>query len=93
MSIYRGRVEYQMVHISNGAISDDDLKVVLSSLRKDYPSMRQTVVWGQLRAMGFSVTRERMKAAVHESDPLYTALCWGGHATIRRPIQQIGCVY
>ena len=85
MTIYRRRVEYQMVHESNGSISDDDLKVVLNSLRKEHPSMGQTMVWGQLRAMGFSVTRERVRAAVHESDPLYTALCWGGHATIRRP--------
>ena len=85
MTIYRRRVEYQMVHLTNGAISDDDLKVVLTSLRRDHPSMGQTMVWGQLRSMGFSVTRERVRAAVHENDPLYTALRWGGHAITRQP--------
>ena len=30
MTIYRRRVEYQMVHESNGSISDDDLKVVFA---------------------------------------------------------------
>lgn len=36
------------------------------------------MVWGQLRAMGFSVTRERVRNTLREIDPIETALRWRG---------------
>ena len=60
MTIYRHRVEFQMVESVSGTLSDDELKL-LTSMRKDHPSMGETMVLGRLRSMGFNVTRERVR--------------------------------
>ena len=46
MTIYRRRVEFQMVQSVNGTLSDNELKLLLTSMRKEHPSMGQTMVWG-----------------------------------------------
>ena len=66
-----------MVQSVNGTLSDNELKLLLTSMHK-HPSMGQTMVWGQLRSMGFNVTRERVQQGIHATDPLYTALRWRG---------------
>ena len=76
MTVYRRRVEFQMVQSVCGTLSDNELKVLLTSMRKEHPSMGQTMVWGRLRSMGFNVTRERVRCAIRNTDPLYTALRW-----------------
>ena len=57
MTVYRRRVEFQMVQSVSGTLSDNELKLLLISMRREHPSMGQTMVWGQLRSMGFNVTR------------------------------------
>ena len=57
MTVYRRRVEFQMVQSVSGTLSDNELKLLLTSMRREHPSMGQTMVWGQLRSMGFNVTR------------------------------------
>ena len=78
MTIYRRRVEFQMVQSVSGTLSDDEPKLLLTSMCKEHPSMGQTMVWGRLRSMGFNVTRERVRRAIRYTDPLYTALRWRG---------------
>lgn len=65
MTIYCRRVEFQMVQSVSGTLSDDELKLLLTSMRKEHPSMGQTMVWGRLWSMGFNVTRERVRRAIH----------------------------
>ena len=43
------------------------------------------MVWGRLRSMGFSVTREKVRQAIRHTDPLYTALRWRGDVIKRQP--------
>lgn len=85
MTIYRRRVEFQMLHSVSGTLSDDELKLLLMSMRKEHPSMGQAMVWGRLRSMGFSVTREKVRQAIRHTDPLYTALRWRGDVIKRQP--------
>ena len=73
---YRRRVEFRMLHSVSGTLSDDELKLLLMSMRKEHPSVGQTMVWGRLRSMGFNVTREKVRQAIRHTDPLYTALRW-----------------
>ena len=39
MTIYRRRVEFRMLHSVSGTLSDDELKLLLMSMRKEHPSM------------------------------------------------------
>jgi len=77
--------EFGMTDSDGRSISDDELLVVLRHLRSDTPSMGQTVVWGRLRSMGFRCTRERVRRAMRENDPLHTALRWRGQLVQRQP--------
>ena len=45
----------------------------------------ETIVLGRLRALGFQVTRERVRNALRQTDPLSSALRWKGNLTRRRP--------
>ena len=47
--------------------------------------MGETMLWGQLRSMGFCVTRTRVRSALREADPIHTALRWRGELTRRQP--------
>ena len=85
MTVYRRRVEFQMVQSVSGTLSDNELKLLLTSMRREHPSMGQTMVWGRLRSMGFNVTRERVRRAIRVTDPLYTALRWRGDVIQRQP--------
>ena len=53
----------------------------LHQMRRDYPALGQTMVWGRLRSMGYLVT---VREAIRATDPIYTALRWR-EMTTRRP--------
>ena len=53
-------------------------------MRREFPEMGETMVWGQLRSMGIQVTREWVRDAVRQTDPLSTALRWRGGLTRRK---------
>ena len=38
-----------------GSLTDEQLSDVVRDLKKEFPSMGGTMLWGQLRAMGFVV--------------------------------------
>ena len=66
-------------------ITDSELREVLHQLRQEHPSLGQTLIWGRLQSMGFNVTRERIRRAVRENDPIHTALRWRGELVRRQP--------
>lgn len=85
-TIYRRRQEYGLTSATDGGqITDSELREVLQRLRQDLPSLGQTLIWGRLRSMGFNVTRERVRQAVRENDPIHTALRWRGELVRRQP--------
>ena len=58
---------------------------MLTNLRRSLPYNGQTVVRGHLRSMGYYITRIRVRESIRRTDPLNTALRWGGDAHRRRP--------
>ena len=84
MTIHRRRCEYGMIVEPTRHITDTRLMQIVEDLRQELPSIGQSMVAGQLRALGIYVPRWRIREAVRRSDPLSTALRWHG-VTSRRP--------
>ncbi len=79
----RRRVEYGLVHDPRDVISDEDLKDTIQHLRQFQPYCGVSMLWGNLRARGIKVTRERVRCMLRSIDPLGRVLrCFPG--TIRR---------
>ena len=49
---------------------------ITDRMQTELPALGQTMVWGRLRSMVFFVTRERVLRAIHDIDPIQTALQW-----------------
>ena len=73
-----------------GHLTDLELNDVVQQLKREFPSMRETMLWWQLRTMGFRVTRSRVRHALRETDPMHTALRWRGELTRRQPYSEPG---
>ena len=84
-TIYRRRQEFGMADRYGAHITDSELREVLHRLRGELPSLGQSLIWGRLKSMGFNVTRERIRQAVRENDPIQTALRWRGELVRRQP--------
>ena len=67
------------------SISDAELRSLLQQLRRDMPTIGETLVMGHLRSLGFAVTRQQVRNAIHTTDPLNTLFRWTGILTPRRP--------
>ena len=85
MTLYRRRQEYGMLREPNETLTDSELHSLILHLQSDMPALGQTMVWGRIRAMGFSVTRERIRRALRAIDPIETALRWRGQQVHRQP--------
>ena len=85
MTIYRRRVEFGLVHTANRTMTDSELRRTLRQIRSELPELGETMVWGQLRAMGYNIPRRRVRHAIRATDPFHTALRWRGQLTSRRP--------
>ena len=83
MTVYRRCQEYGISEMDcRIAISDEDLQEFVS---QQLPTMGQTMIWGKLRSMRIKVTRERVRQAMRECDPINNALRWQGQLVQRRP--------
>ena len=85
MTIYRRRQEFGLLGDPQNTLSDGELRTAIRELRRELPELGESMVWGRLRSMGFTVTRQRVRNAIHADDPLQTALRWRGRLTVRRP--------
>ena len=83
MTIFRRRQEFEMAESFNMSITDHELEIVVRQIKQDFPYVGQTMIWGRVRAMGYHVTRERIRETVRSVDPINTALRWR-EASIRR---------
>lgn len=85
MTIYRCRRDFNMINEAHQTLTDHQLRTIITELRSELPSFGETMVMGHLRTCGYSVTRERMRQAIHSTDPINTSLRWRGNLSYRRP--------
>ena len=83
MTIFRRRREFGLTESQRESISEDELELIIRQIKRDFPSLGQTLVWGRLRSMGYGVTRERVRVAIRSIDPINTALRWRETSTRR----------
>ena len=84
MTIYRRRQEYGLLNTPTTNITDDELQAIIHQMHSQLPEMGESIVWGRLRSMGYIVTRQRVRRAIHSTDPISVALRWGGGLVYRR---------
>lgn len=85
MTIYRRRVDYELVSDPQSEISDGDLESLISDIRKDIPYSGISIMCGSLQSRGIRVTRERVRNSLRSIDPLGSALRSPTGLTNRRP--------
>ena len=86
MTIYRRRQHFNLNENDiRQSISDQDLNTLLKEIRAQMPNAGETVVMGQLRSLGYYISRQRLREAIRQTDPINTPLRWRGLLTTRRP--------
>ena len=66
-------------------ISDQELSTLIRQLRHDSPGIGESMVSGFLQAIGYRVTRARIRAVLRLHDPLSTVINWPGDACTHKP--------
>ena len=90
MTIYRRRVEFDLISEPENVPTDMQLLIVLREMKRSHPDMGEVMCMGIIRSMGYKVTRERLRQAIRSLDPLHTALRWRGGLLLRRPYSVAG---
>ena len=85
MTIFRRWQEFGMVEDHSRELNDDELRTVLTQLRRELAQLGERMVIGRLRFMGHFIARVRLHQAIRATDPISTALRWQGGLTARRP--------
>lgn len=67
---YRRRLDYGLVTDPSDTISDDDLQAAMKRVKQSQPFSGVSMMWGNLRAAGVKVTRERVRRMLRSIDPL-----------------------
>lgn len=84
MTLYRRRVEYEMLDDQQSSISNQQLVESVQQILTEHPHVGQSFILGRLRSLGYRVCRERVRQAIRFLDPL-SILRWHGIVTRRRP--------
>ena len=84
MTVYRRREEYGMLDEPITVISDSELRQKVLQIKTTLPEVGESIVIGQLRSMGYKVTRWRVREILRSTDPVNVTLRWPGGATARR---------
>ena len=85
MTVYRRQQEFGMLAEPSRSLDDDDLRTVLTQMRRELPELGERMVVGHLRSLGYDVTSARVSEAVRSTDPINIALRGQGGLTPRRP--------
>ena len=83
MTIFRCRQEFGMLEEPFRTLTDPELRVKLSEIRRTFPEAEEMIL-GQLRSMGYQIIRARVREALRSVDPINTALRWQGGIMARR---------
>lgn len=84
MTLYRRRQEFGLGSDTGATLDAESLKRVLKEVRREHPNFGEKMMIGQLRSMGYCVSRARVRVAIRETDPINTALRWQGVQASRR---------
>ena len=91
MTIYRRRSEFGMLDdVGRQYLTNDEVKRHVVEMRQQSPNMGESIAIGRFRTLGILVTRDQVRQALRETDPLNTALRWPGGLTSRRPYSVAG---
>ncbi len=92
MTVYRRRRDFGILDFDEPGrnVSNNKLHRFLQQVRQEMPHMGEALVSGRLHAMGYRILRQRVRDAIHATDPLNTALRWRGILTTRRPYSVAG---
>ena len=85
MTIYRRRQELGLLSEPIRVLDDDELRHTIEQIRREQPEIGEVIVMGEIRSRGIRVTRERVRRAIRETDPLNTPMRWRGGLVARRP--------
>ena len=94
MTIYRRRADFGMLgDTSEQRVTDDEVRRHVTEMRLQSPNMGESMAIGRFRALGLHITRDQVRQAIRETDPLNTALRWPGGLTNRHPYSVAGPNY
>ena len=79
-----------MLDDTSSTLSDDELSELIVEMHSESPTIGVSMVTGRLRAKGYRVSRERIRKALRDADPLSSALRWTGGLTKRQPYHVAG---
>ena len=86
MTIWRRRRDLHIVEFSHHrSASTNELHELLRQICHEMSNMGEVLVLGRLHSLGYTVTRKRVRDAIHATDPLNTALQWRGILTTPHP--------
>ena len=81
MTIYRRRVEYSLIEDPRVVPTDAQLRVAIRNIQAGQSEVGEVMIMGQIRSVGYKVTRERLRQEIRSSDPLHSVLRWRGGLT------------
>ena len=58
MTIYRRRLEYNLVRDPNTFLDDSQLRIVLRELKQENPQLGEVTVMGRIQATGYNITQD-----------------------------------
>ena len=91
MTVYRRRADFGMLGDAGiQHITDNEVRQRVIEMRLQSPNMGESMAIGRFRSLGLHVTRDQVRRAIRETDPLNTALRWPGGLTSRRPYSVAG---
>jgi hypothetical protein len=64
---------------------DSELRQLVVQTHQELPYLGEVMVLGRLRALGYYVTRSRLRQVIRDTDPINRALRWGTNLHVRRP--------
>ena len=79
-TVYRWRDEFRLSEEPSNTINDAQLEIRVREMRRDLPTFGEALVIGTLRSSGHCVTRDRVRRAIHATDPINTAMRWRGQS-------------
>ena len=81
-TVYRRRDEFDLSEEPSSTMTNAQLEIRVSELRRDLPTFGEALVIGTLRLRGHRVTREQVRRAIHATDPINTAMRWRGQSIL-----------
>ena len=87
--VYKAIREYGIEYKKFTDLSDSRLEEIMASVKENHPSAGEVMLQGHLRAQGLHVQRNRLRTAIHQSDPIGTEA--RRRPPIRRRVYSVPC--